>query len=151
LVFSIIKSSKLLNAIAEEAAMKNRRVLLSSLWLFAILNYFYCDLVGMMDANLLRQYLTGTVNGLAFTPGFLLAASVYMEIPIAMVLISRIVSYRFNRTLNLIFAPVATLVQLATLFVDVPTMYYVFFSIVEIAATASIFWLALSWRRQDGR
>jgi hypothetical protein len=76
---------------------------------------------------------------------------VYMEIPIAMVLISRIVSYRFNRTLNLIFAPVATLVQLATLFVDVPTMYYVFFSIVEIAATASIFWLALSWRRQDGR
>jgi hypothetical protein len=131
--------------------MKNRRVLLSSLWLFVILNYFYCDLVGMMDANLLRQYLTGTVNGLAFTPVFLLAASAYMEIPIAMVLISRIASYRFNRTLNLIFAPVATLVQLATLFVDVPTMYYVFFSIVEIAATASIFWLALSWRRHDGR
>jgi Family of unknown function (DUF6326) len=41
------------------------------LWIFASLNYLYCDVVSLMDSNLLRQYLTGTVNGLEIDRGFL--------------------------------------------------------------------------------
>ena len=44
--------------------------MLSSLWLFALLNYLYCDVASLMDSAMLRQYLTGTVNGMAMTnPG----------------------------------------------------------------------------------
>ncbi len=29
--------------------IKNKRVILSTLWIFVTLNYLYCDLVGLMD------------------------------------------------------------------------------------------------------
>ena len=39
-----------------------------------------------------------------------------------------------------------TVVQTATLFVAKPTLYYVFFSVIEIASTALIVWFAWMWR-----
>jgi hypothetical protein len=42
---------------------------LSTLWIFASLNYLYCDVASLMDPQLLPQYLRGNVNGLEFTPG----------------------------------------------------------------------------------
>lgn len=99
--------------------------LLAALWLFAILNYLYCDIVGLMDAHLLQQYLTGTVNGMELNGGFLLAASILMEIPIAMTLLSLITPHKWNRIINIIAALIMTLVQMATLFSE-PTLYYFF-------------------------
>lgn len=43
---------------------------LSVLWLFASLNYLYCDVIGLMDSNLLNQYVTGVVNGMSLTEMF---------------------------------------------------------------------------------
>ncbi len=40
------------------------KLLLSTLWIFVILNYLYCDIMGLMDVNLLKQYLTGSVSGM---------------------------------------------------------------------------------------
>jgi Family of unknown function (DUF6326) len=47
--------------------MKDRKVILSTLWIFATLNYLYCDVVGLMNPDVLRQYLTGSVNGIHTT------------------------------------------------------------------------------------
>lgn len=121
------------------------RVLLSTLWIFVILNYLYCDLIGLMDANFLSGYLSGNINGMQITQGFLLGASILMEIPIAMVLLSRILKYRANRFANIIAGTIMTLVQTATLFIGSGTMYYLFFSILEIATTGSIVWIAWQW------
>ncbi len=49
----------------------DKGTLLSTLWIFVTLNYLYCDLMGLMDSNLLKQYLTGTVGGLALNEQFL--------------------------------------------------------------------------------
>jgi Family of unknown function (DUF6326) len=49
-----------------------------------------------MDRSLLSQYLAGRVNGLDVSQGFLLAAGMLIEIPIAMALLSRLLSYRAN-------------------------------------------------------
>ncbi|WP_319559730.1 DUF6326 family protein [Marispirochaeta sp.] len=38
--------------------VKNRRMILSTLWIFVTLNYIYCDILGLMDAGLLKQYIT---------------------------------------------------------------------------------------------
>ena len=109
------------------------------------LNYLYCDLMGLMDANLLRQYLTGTVQGMEMNEGFLLGAAILMEIPIAMALFSRILKYQANRWTNIISALIKTLVMVATLFVGVPTRYYLFFAIIEISTTTFIVWYAWKW------
>jgi Family of unknown function (DUF6326) len=122
--------------------MKSR---LSTLWIFASLNYLYCDIASLMDPQLLPQYLRGNVNGLEFTPRFLLAAGVLVEIFIAMVLLSRLLPYRANRWANIAAGTVMTAVQLATVLFTKPASYYAFFSAIEIAATAAIVWYAWKW------
>jgi hypothetical protein len=124
----------------------DRKALLSTIWIFAVLNYLYCDLLSLMDANLLNQYLAGNVGGLQFTQEFLLGAAILMEISMAMVLLSRVLNYRVNRWANIIAGAIFTAVQVGSLTLGTSTMYYWFFSIIEIAATASIVWLAWTWR-----
>ena len=63
-----------------------------------------------------------------------------------MVLLSRILGYRSNRWANLVAGALMTVVQTATLFVAKPTLYYVFFSVIEIASNALIVWFAWKWR-----
>ena len=122
---------------------------LSALWIFATLNYLYCDVVSLMDSDLLRQYLAGRVGGVDVTQGFLLAAGVLVEVPMAMVLLSRFLEPRANRWANVGVAGLMTAVQLATLFVKTPAPYYAFFSGIEIACTAVI--AVYSWRSQEVR
>ena len=91
-----------------------RKVLLSTIWLFAALNYLYCDVISLMDSNLLKQYLTGTVNGMEFTQGFLLGAAILAEVPIAIVLLARVLPPGVNRWANIIAGLLMTLVQAAS-------------------------------------
>jgi hypothetical protein len=132
----------------ENLDMKSR---FSTLWIFAALNYLYCDVLGLMDPELLPQILRGSVNGLELTPGFLLGAGILVEIPIAMVLLSRVLPYRANRWANFAAGTTMTAAQSASLFVGAPTPYYLFFSIIEIATTVLIVWFARSWREPVAR
>lgn len=132
-------------ALAAERSPRHREMMLSTLWIFVTLNYLYCDVLGLMDHEQLRQYLTGTVNGLQMTQGFLLGAGILMEIPIGMVLLARVLRYRANRWANVVAGAIMTAVQVVTLFVGSTTGYYLFFSVIEIAATAFIAWYAWTW------
>src|SRR5215210_8593889 len=123
-------------------------VKLSTLWIFASLSYLYCDIISLMDPELLKQYLAGNINGLAFTPGFLLGAAILISIPILMVLLSRVLPYRANRWANITAATVMTAVQTATLFVGWPAPYYLYLSIIEITCTVLIVGYAWKWREK---
>jgi hypothetical protein len=118
--------------------MKTR---LSALWLFAMLTYTYGDVVTLMD-----PVKHGTIQ---LTEGFLLGASVFMMIPITMVLFSRILKYRSNRLTSIVAGTIMTVALVLTLFAAVPTMYYVFFSIIEITCTSIIVWFAWKWRSPE--
>jgi uncharacterized protein DUF6326 len=118
-------------------------VLLSTLWLFAMLTYTYGDVVTLMD-----PVKHGTME---LTEGFLLGGSIIMMIPISMVLLSRILQYRVNRWANIIAGTFMTAFLTLTLFVAVPTLYYAFFSAIEIACTAFIVGYAWKWRNPEGR
>lgn len=129
--------------------MKDKRFLLSTMWIFVVLNYLYCDVLSLMDSHLLKQLLTGVVEGMPMTQGFLLGASVLMEISIAMVLLSRILKFKANRLVNMIAGIITTVVQIASLFLGTPTMYYIFFSFIEISSTFLIFLIALKWQNPE--
>jgi hypothetical protein len=121
------------------------KVVLSTLWIFAMFNYLYCDLLGLMDSKYLREYLDGKVGSIRVTQGFLLGSAVLMEIPIAMVLLSRRLDHRANRTTNVVAGAFMTVVQAGTLLIGSATTYYVFFSVVEMATTLVIVWRAWKW------
>lgn len=118
------------------------RNLVSALWLTVMLSYIYCDVLSNHDPD----YMTGILDGtgpVILGQGALLAASVLMTIPILGVLLARIAGHRLARWYSAAAATVMTLVQAASLFVGTTTMYYVYFSVIEITATAAIAWIAI--------
>ena len=119
----------------------NPKVLLSTLWLFAMLTYTYGDVVTLMD-----PVKHGSIE---LTEGFLLFGSILMMIPISMVLLSRVLKYRANRWANIIAGAFMTAFLTVTLFVAVPTTYYAFFSAIEIASTLFIVGFAWKWRNPE--
>lgn len=135
-----------MHASIEAAKMETTKSRLSTLWIFLVLNYLYCDVLGLMDSTMLKQFLTGTIGGMEMTQGFLLGASVLMEIPMLMVLLSRVLSYRCNRWANIVAGCVMATVQVASLFIGTPTVYYLFFSAIEISAAVFVVWYAWKWR-----
>ncbi len=124
---------------------KDRRVILSTLWVFVTLNYLYCDVLGLMDSEILKQFLTGKVEGLVIDKNFLLGGAILMEIPIAMVLLSRILNFKVNRWANIVAALIKTAAMIMSLFVGSPTGYYTFFAVIEISTTLFIIWYAWTW------
>lgn len=121
-----------------DAMVDNKRALLSSLWAFASLNYLYCDVVGLMDSTMLNQYLSGTVGGMQMSEGFLLAATILMQVPLSMVFLTNLLDLKIARVANVAAGLFMTAIQTATLFTGKPTSYYLFSSIVEIATTGFI-------------
>ena len=84
----------------QEVIIKDRKVILSTLWIFVTLNYLYCDVLSLMSAELLNALLTGEVGGINMNETTLLLAAVLMEIPIALVLLSRVLKYKANRWIS---------------------------------------------------
>jgi hypothetical protein len=125
----------------------NKKDLLSTIWVFVTINYLYCDLIGLMDASLLKQYLTGKVEGMEISREFLLYAGVLMEIPIAMILLSKILPDKPNAWANIVSAFIKTVVMVLTFFVGNATIYYIFFAIIEISTTLFIFIYSIRWLR----
>lgn len=125
-----------------------QKTLLSTLWIFVTLNYLYCDLMGLMDSNLLNQYLTGEVDGLKLTNNFLLAAAILMELPIAMILLSKLLSPIYNLWFNIVIASIKTIAMISTLFIGTATSYYLFFATIEIATTVFIIFYCFYWKQK---
>ncbi len=117
------------------------KVKLSALWLFAMLTYTYGDVVTLMD-----PVKHGSIQ---LTEGFLLGGSIFMMIPITMVLFSRILKYRAIRWSSIVAGTIMTVALTMTLFVAVPTIYYVFFTVIEITSTSIIVWIAWRWRNPE--
>lgn len=127
----------------------SERKMLFTLWVFVMFNYLYCDVMSVMDPQQMKEIATGQVGGIQMTPEFLLGAAILMEIPIGMVLLSRILPNRANRWTNIIAGTIMTLVQLASLFAgSSPTVYYIFFSVIEISCTAFITVYAWKWKEE---
>ncbi len=129
-------------------AMFGTRRVVSALWLFAILNYLYCDVLGTHNADYMREILDGS-GDIQLDQGMLLGAGVLMTIPMLAVLLTRIAPRGIARWYSVGAGAVMTLVQAATLFVGTSTMYYTYFSAIEILTTAGIVYLSIAHWRTD--
>src|ERR1700745_3170052 len=92
---------------------RDRRVVLSTLWIFAMFNYLYADVFTLFFNPVLQKEVTkelqsGYIGGMQITQGFVLVFAVLMETAMAMVVLSRILNYAANRWANIIGAVVHT-------------------------------------------
>jgi len=85
--------------------MHDTKERLSLLWIFALLNYLYADVVALFA-------IAGTGNSFEpLPPWALMASAVLMEIPIAMIVASRLLSFKTNRLANIIAGTLLTLIN----------------------------------------
>jgi hypothetical protein len=128
--------------------MKDMKVRFSTLWIFAIFNYLYADIVTLMDPVFLKQIMVGQAGSFQITQGFLLGAAILMETAIAMVILSRVLGYGANRWANIIVGVIHTAAVISSVFVGgtMPALYYIFFATIEIVCTSLIVWYAWTWK-----
>ena len=136
-----------MNSIKETSEMKHRKAILSTLWIFITVNYIFCDVLSNMMPDFLKALLEGgQVAGLQINQEFLLGTAIFMEIPFAMIILSRVLRYRANRWINIIAGTIMTAIQIGSFFVGPPTLHYIFYSIIEIVCASFIIWYAWTWR-----
>ena len=70
------------------------------MWIFVMINMMFADILSAMDASILKQYLAGHADQLTITPTFILIAAIATEIPILMVVGSRMLPLDVSRWAN---------------------------------------------------
>ena len=126
---------------AEQAKLERpgRRAILSTLWIFVLFNYVYADLAMMLFSTAYARAAAG------MSPGFVLALAALMEVPIAMILLSRILPYGPNRWANILAGAEGTGWVGLTLSGGAMPPFYLFIALIEMATTAFIAWYAWTW------
>jgi hypothetical protein len=132
-------------------ASLDRRMLLSSLWIFAMFNYLYADVMGLMDPGLRSAYDSGLINGtgIRITPIFLLYGAILMETAMLMVILPRILPRAANRIVNIAVGIVHTLAVAGSMMMGAGvTPYYALCASFEIPTTILIVILAAAWKNE---
>lgn len=127
----------------EQAPTMSMPVRLSTLWIFIMLNMVFADILSFMYPGFLAEVMSGHAGEVQITPGFLLLAAVLTEVPIAMIVLSRILTHRVNRWAN-IAAAVVTIAYVAGGSATSP--HGLFFSALEVTCAMAIAWSAWTWR-----
>jgi len=126
--------------------VQDRKVTLSTLWIFVMFCIAYADVIGFIEPGTLQKIIDGNV-GFELTPAIIVAISLLQAIPIAMIVLTRVVRRGVSRWLN-ITACVTTL-----LYVlgggNWESASYLVFAALEVAAMLGILWLAWTWRNDE--
>ena len=158
------------NTLSDSALTTKQK--LSFLWIFAIANYIFCDFSTLFHPESLTYYMgENDLGAISFVveQSRLLSFAIVMELPIMMILLSVFLPYKSNRianitigllmtfTIGLLMAIFLGLTQFGekfqyyiflTLF-GANTLHFIFFSIIEIATTLAITWIAFNWSERE--
>ncbi len=121
---------------------QRRKMLLSTFWIFAVLNYIYAD-VFTLFFDPAAHASTATMGA-----GAALVFAVLMETSIAMVVLSRVLKRGANRWANIAAGIFHTGLVGWSLLSQAPTPFYAFFATLEIAWTLFIVVYAWTWKRE---
>ena len=122
--------------------MDDNRTKLSTLWAVVMFNMVFADILTFIKPGALQELWAGQA-GVQLTDGLLLVFAVLVEIPIAMIFVSRILKPEANRWANTAAAVITTLFVVGGGSID---PHYLFFAAVEIACMALIVWSV--WARR---
>lgn len=120
---------------------ETKGVVLSTLWIFIVLNIILADIVGFLNPGALETIMTGS-TGFEVTQELILVFAVLLQVPIAMILLSRALPYRVNRWANIIASVITILFVIGG---GNTSLSYIFFATVETLAMLFIIWYAWTW------
>jgi hypothetical protein len=129
----------------KKAASVDRKVVFSTLWIFAIFNYLYNDVFSLFFVPDIQKEALSTASSQVLMFAFL------METAIAMVLLSRFLKYGANRWLNVVIGIVHTAFVAWSVIGTTQQPFNIMFVSIEIACTLFITGYALWWRKPEAQ
>jgi Family of unknown function (DUF6326) len=119
------------------------KVLLSTLWIVVMINMAYSlHIPEAFDEVARTAATTGTTIAL-----LMLGGAIMVEIPIAMIVLSRVLQHTINRWINII-ASIVTIVFVVGGAASYP--HYIFIATIEVMCLLSIIWTAWQWHESKG-
>ena len=124
------------------------KVKLSTIWIVVMFNMVFADILSFMTPGSLEELMTGYAGEIQITQGLLLVFAVMLEIPIAMIFLSRAMKYGINRWANII----ASVITIAFVIGGGSTyLHYLFFATIEVVCMSLIIWYAWKWTDLEGQ
>jgi len=117
------------------------KVKLSTLWVVVMFNMAFADIFSFMMPEFIKNLMTGN-TGIQITQGIMLIFAIILEIPVAMIFLSRVLKYKANRWANIIASviTIAFVIGGGSLY-----LHYIFFAAIEVVCMLLIIWLAWKW------
>ena len=137
-----------MNSIKKTAEKMDTKVLLSTLWIVVMINMAYADILGLFVPGALEEVAKTSVSTGTTIPQLMLGGAIMLEIPIAMILLSRVLKYKVNRWANII-AGVITIVYVVGMGSLSP--HYIFIATIEVVCMLLIIWYAWKWRNPEAQ
>jgi len=123
---------------------KNR---LSTHWIFIMINMAFADILGFVYPGYMAKIVAGgPIDGIVITPTLLLVGALFLEIPLVMIVLARVLKHKINRWFNII-AGIITIIYVSGM--GTPTAVYWFFASLEILACLTIIVMSIRWRKPE--
>ena len=120
-----------------------KKATLSTLWIFVLLNMIFRDIHEIVLPRFMEEM---QAQAALISDELMLIGGIMVEILIVMVLLSRVLPYRFNRPANIIAALFAMATLVANGVNDLDDMW---FMAIEVIGLLAIIWLAWNWKKQE--
>lgn len=126
--------------------IQERKVTLSTLWVFVSFCIAFADIIGFIEPGTLEKIINGE-TGFVLSPTLILVFSLFQVIPILMILVSRWFRRNVNRGLNIVASLLTLLYVLGG--GNWESVSYPVFAALEVSAALGIICLAWSWRKDE--
>jgi hypothetical protein len=133
-------SEEEMNVSSAEIDTKTR---ISTLWIVVLFNMLFADIMNFITPGTLQEIMTGYAGSLQINQGILLVFAVLLEIPIAMIFLSRVLKDKANRRANIIACMITIVFTIGG---GTANLHYAFFATVEVACMVLIIWHAWRWK-----
>ena len=122
------------------------KVLLSTLWIVVMINMAYADILSLHIPGVFDEVAKTSVSTGASIPQLMLVGAIMMEIPVAMIILSRVLKYGVNRWVNIIVG-IFTIAYIWGGAASYP--HYIFIAMVETLCLLLIIWNTWKWRNVE--
>jgi hypothetical protein len=122
------------------------KALLSILWIVVMINMAYADILSLHIPGAFDEVAKTSVSTGAPIPQLMLGGAIMMEIPVAMIILSRLLKYGVNRWVNIIVG-IFTIAYIWGGAASYP--HYIFIAAVETLCLLLIIGYAWTWRSDE--
>lgn len=129
-----------MNTIKKNIGMEAMKARLSTLWIVVMFNMLAADIFSFMLPA------TASDAPVPVTQSMMLVFAIVIEIPIAMIFLSRILKHRANRLANIIASVITILFVIAG---GSLTLHYLFFATIEVVTMLLMIWQAWKWTNPE--